>query len=104
MMQTERPMINHLIAEQLQGEDLKDDEKEILEKWLNDHENKAFYDEMADADKLLKKLEDYHYFQTSTDEGKQRFANLGGGIKIRSLKSRINWQRYVAAASIFFLL
>jgi transmembrane sensor len=104
MMEAERSMINHLIVQRLRGKRLSVDEQKILEDWLADPANRAFFDEMSDGDKLLMKFEEYHYFQKAANEGWLKFVELAGGMKVRSLKPPGGWQQYMVAASVFFIL
>jgi transmembrane sensor len=101
-MTPDRSLINRIIARSLLKGQLTDDEKALLQEWLKEESNLNFYEQIKLEEGRLQELAIFSSF--SEEEGLKNFLAKSAKLNVFTIAKKSYWQRYVAAASVFFLL
>lgn len=103
-MRVERHILKNLILKNIKGE-LNPEEEATLNDWARIPENEQLLNHIKEETSLTAKLNSYSHYRSETEKYKNKIKdqlNNEGGLF--DIKSKINWQRYSVAASIFFML
>jgi transmembrane sensor len=94
--------IADLIVKQLRG-DLDEQERIVLEKWLSKAENRELWEKLSNEKELNDRMARLHEIDIEAWK-KKAYERLFPGIVPMGNRKKLNWKRYLVAASFFLVV